>query len=197
MNDLPNIDPNDHPLATRAGLPEALRVLLDEYPREAWDADPGFSELIRFWLDRHLMFRRMIGIIGNEAEHMLDRKTEPRRFAAQLGRVGSMFVSELHGHHMIEDHQYFPRLKLFDPRVARAFDILDRDHHALDAHLERFTAEANAALSVIGDDGEGRDEAGAFMTGLRRLEGFLDRHLVDEEEVIVPVLLRHVPDGVM
>ena len=31
-------------LETRSGLPEAMRILLAEYPREAWEADPNFSD---------------------------------------------------------------------------------------------------------------------------------------------------------
>lgn len=186
---------SDLTLETRAGLPDALRVLLAEYPREAWEADPGFSELIRFWLDRHLMFRRILEALSAEAEKRLDRQSDPARYAAHLARFGSMFVGELHAHHSIEDYQYFPRLKGLDPRLSRAFDILDKDHHALDAHLERFTEDANSTLQAISGGAEARDETGAILHGLRRFEGFLDRHLVDEEEVIVPVLLRHVPSG--
>ena len=30
----------DLPIETRPGLPDALRVLLRDYPREAWEQDP-------------------------------------------------------------------------------------------------------------------------------------------------------------
>ena len=39
---------SDLDLSHRTALPDALRVLLAEYPREAWEADPTFSALIRF-----------------------------------------------------------------------------------------------------------------------------------------------------
>ena len=49
--------PDDLALGVRAGLPDALRVLLADYPREGWESHPHFTGLVRFWLDRHLMFR--------------------------------------------------------------------------------------------------------------------------------------------
>lgn len=190
---------NDTELAleNRAGLPDAIRVLLDEYPREAWEADPNFSGLIRFWLDRHLMFRRLVGVMRDETGQALDAELEPRVFAAHLSRYGSMFTSELHGHHSIEDAHYFPTLKTLDARVARGFDILDSDHHALDGHLSDFADAANAVLRSVAAGTDSRDPVAAFGRHLARMETFLDRHLVDEEEIIVPVLLRYTPAGLV
>ena len=36
-----------------------------------------------------------------------------------------------------------------------------------------------------------QDGAGRFQTELAKLEGLLDRHLIDEEDLIVPVILRY------
>ena len=111
-------------LEQRTALPDALRVLLQDYPREAWESDANFSALIRFWLDRHLRFRRMMGMMREETEQVLDRAIEARGYGARLGRIGSMFMGELHGHHSIEDAHYFPHLKVLDARIGRGFDIL-------------------------------------------------------------------------
>ena len=184
-------------LETRAGLPEALRVLLQDYPREAWESDPHFSGLIRFWLDRHLMFRRLVATMRTEAEQALDRAMEERVFGAHLSRYGSMFIGELHGHHSIEDAHYFPVMKTLDSRIERGFDILDHDHHAIDRHLGEFTDVANRALSSIAESKPATDEIAAFRKWLVRVEGFLDRHLVDEEELVVPVLLKYAPAGLV
>ena len=46
-------------LARRSGWPEDLRVLLDRYPRERWDAHANLGEMARFWLSRHAMFREL------------------------------------------------------------------------------------------------------------------------------------------
>lgn len=190
-----NDDTPDLALETRSGLPEALRVLLAEYPRDAWDADPNFSGLIRFWLDRHTMFRRLVGRMRHETEQTLDRAMDHRAFGAHLSRYGSMFVGELHGHHSIEDAHYFPVLKPLNRRIARGFDVLDLDHHAIEGHLAEFAETANVVLRAIAAGDAAIDPIADFGEGLGRMQVFLDRHLTDEEELVVPVLLRYAPAG--
>lgn len=179
----------DLALERRAGLPEALRVLLDAYPREAWQADPGFSGLIRFWLERHLMFRRLSERLETDTQALLDGRLDPARHAAVVGRFGSMFVGELHAHHNIKDMHYFPRLRAFEPRISAGFDLLDADHHAIDSHLAGYVEAANAVLRA--PEASRRDPAGAFLARARSFAALLDRHLTDEEDLVVPVLLRH------
>ena len=71
--------------------------------------------------------------------------------------------------------------------LARGFEILDRDHHALDDLLERFTRSANSVLQG--------GEPGPFREELVSFQRFLGRHLEDEEELVVPVILKHGADG--
>ncbi len=185
----------DYPLESREKFPDALRVLLEDYPREAWEAHDNFSALIRFWLERHLMFRRLLDALESETLRALDGNMEARLYVARLSRYGSLFIGELHGHHMVEDTHYFPQLKPLEAGLERGFDILDRDHHAIDGHLEGFTDDANAIMRAVGESGDWKAATGKFRTGLQHLTRFLDRHLVDEEELVVPVLLRHTPRG--
>ena len=37
-------------LETRQGLPDALRYLVEKYPRDIWESHRNFDELTRFWL---------------------------------------------------------------------------------------------------------------------------------------------------
>ncbi len=180
-----------YPLEARDALPEALRVLLAEYPREAWQANPNFSGLVQFWLERHVMFRRLIAAMQTDSEGLIERKLDPQDFARRLARYGSTFVTELHGHHHIEDAHYFPVLARTEPPIARGFEILDRDHQALDLHLDDFTKHANR---VIGAE-QIREASGSFLKTLKRLEHFLERHLTDEEDLIVPIILKHGEAG--
>lgn len=179
-------------LCKREGLPDALTVLLKEYPRDSWEGHPGFEGLVRFWLDRHMMFRRLLDVLTSETRKRLDNKTDPTAFRAYLSRYGSMFVSELHGHHNIEDMHYFPVLKKLDPRVSRGFDILDRDHHELDDNLRRYVEAANAAINA---DRTSTREIGAFLRETQTLEAQLSRHLIDEEELVVPAILKYGAGG--
>lgn len=175
-------------LTCRDGLPEALKELLRDYPRSDWRQDRNFAGLVEFWLDRHMMFRRLCDTLRNDAEALVDGDMAPERMQGRLSRYGGLLVQQLHGHHQIEDLHYFPVLSRRESALERGFEILDRDHHALDDLLGRFTGSANAILQGGGDPGRFRDELVAF-------EGFLSRHLEDEEDLIVPVILKHGPDG--
>jgi len=180
-------------LETRTGLPDALRVLLEDYPRESWESHPNFDGLTRFWLERHLMFREILARLQTDAEAMLDRRIAPRAYGQRLSRLGGMFLNELHGHHMIEDHQYFPMLSGRETRLAAGFELLDADHHALDGHLNALADAANAVLRGLGA-GDATDDTGRLHAALGGFAPFLDRHLVDEEDLVVPVILKHGPD---
>ena len=182
-------------LASRTGLPDALRILLQDYPRDAWAANPRFEGLVRFWLDRHLMFRRMLAALRDDTQALLDGRIDPQAQAARLSRIGARLVGELEGHHQIEDGHYFPLLAAAEPRLVRGFDLLDADHHALDGVIGGFVQGANGLLSVWQDDAARPGAAGRFLTVLTDTDRLIDRHLVDEEDLIVPVILHHGPDG--
>lgn len=179
---------DDLDLIRRTGLPDALRVLVAELPRDEWEAHPAFRGLAAFWLDKHLMFRRLATILREETQARLDKALDPAAHAARVSRLGGMYLGELHGHHNVEDAHYFPLMAGLDSRVARGFELLDADHHALDALLAEFADRANA---VIRAGAEGHDAAGAFLDTVARMEGFVDRHLEDEEDIVVPLILRH------
>lgn len=184
----------DYPLESRDRLPDALRVLLEDYPREAWEADPGFGGLVQFWLQRHLMFRRMMELMSTETETMLDGG-EAARFGQAVSQIGSRFVGELQMHHQIEDAHYFPVLAAHDPRIRKGFEILDKDHHALDGHLAGFVSSANAALQGLSSAEDPKRLVSGFQDELARLTALMDRHLEDEEELVVPVILAHGTAG--
>ena len=178
-------------LAQRQALPDALHVLLREYPRDSWQTDPGFNDLIAFWLDRHLMFRRLMAEMRKGTEALLDRKLDADRFGAMVSRYGGMFVQQLHGHHTIEDQHYFPMLVQKDARIEKGFAILDKDHHDLDEYLSSFVTRANEVIGLRADRDKLQTAAGRFQDELSQLETLLDRHLIDEEDLIVPVILRY------
>lgn len=184
----------DLSLFTREGLPDALRVLLRDYPRDGWERDPNFHGLVSFWLSMHLQFRDGLALMRDDAEAVLDRRMDARDWGGRLSRVGGQFVQHLHQHHGIEDHHYFPILSQRDPRLTRGFAILDTDHTDLHGLIDGFVEGANAALSSL-DAPDLRSQAGRVHEMLGRFERFLNRHLTDEEELVVPVLLRDGETG--
>ena len=178
-------------LETRAALPEDLRVLLADYPRRIWGAHPNFGPTTRFYLDRHAMFREAFAVMRRLVAESLDAPRPSERVGRDLSRVGGFFLQELHTHHSVEDHHYFPALMRLEPRLVRGFEILDRDHHALHDALDRFAAAANGALSALAP-GAGGDPKRAFSAldrELSRFDPMLDRHLSDEEEIVIPIML--------
>lgn len=173
-------------LEHRKKLPDALRVLLEQYPRDTWQDHKNFTEMVTFWLSRHLMFRQLVATLQSDAEAVLDQRADPNFLGKRVSKLGSTLLNELHTHHMVEDHHYFPQLNRLEPRLIRGFSILDADHHDLDKLLERYATAANGVIQGNVEVGQYRDHVVSFTT-------FLDRHLVDEEELIVPVILKHGP----
>ncbi|MDU8928380.1 hemerythrin domain-containing protein [Alisedimentitalea sp. MJ-SS2] len=155
------------------------------YPRDTWGAHPGFRDKTRHWLGAHQMFRRLGNLVRSETEGDLDRARDPEDYAARLSYFGDALVRNLHGHHGWEDHSYFPELSVADPRFDAGLEILEKDHAALDRVLDRYTRVANRTIKLIQlDESAARDEAEA-------VEAFLARHLSDEEELAVPIILHH------
>jgi len=184
----------DLDLSTRTGLPDALRILVEQIPREAWQAHPNFGGMVQFWLERHLMFRQLLDRLETEAQASLSNDLDPKAYAARLSRLGGFFLQQLHGHHHIEDTHYFPRLIQLDPRLERGFGILDTDHHALDGLLNSFADGANAVLQAP-DPKSMRTATGDLEQQIGRFQTFLNRHLTDEEDLIVPVILKSGFEG--
>jgi len=173
-------------------MPPTMRILLDDYPRDSWDAHPGFKEKTKHWLGAHQMFRRLGELVRSETELYLDKSREPDDFAGRLSYYGNALVANLHGHHNWEDKSYFPELSAADPRFDAGLEILERDHQELDRVLDRFTETANRSIKLIHlDEPQAREEAGRLHGLAGTIEAFLDRHLADEEELAVPIILHH------
>lgn len=181
------MDPSvtDTALATRPGLPPHLRVLVEDLPRLKWEAQPDFGGLAAFWLDRHLAFRHLTSLLQSDVETLLNGNMSAQDHAQRLAHYGTSLLQSLHGHHQIEDDHYFPMMAKMDPRVSPAFSLLDADHHALDALIAGFADTANAVLQ------NGPDAAQKFHHTLLQFNRQLIRHLEDEEEIVIPVILMH------
>jgi hypothetical protein len=173
-------------------MPAAMRVLFGQYPRDSWEAHPGFREKTQHWLGAHQMFRRLGKLVRIETELYLDQRRAPEDYATRLSYYGDALVQNLHGHHGWEDHSYFPELSAADPRFDAGLKILEKDHEALDGVLDAFNSSANRAIELIHlDEKQARDEAGNLHGVAETIEALLVRHLSDEEELAVPIILHH------
>jgi len=183
-------------LARRTGWPDDLRALLQRYPREQWEGHANLGEMARFWLARHAMFRELAGMI-RQIEHefregRLPVAEFPRQFVPRL----QFLLQQLDVHHQVEDHHHFPLFRAADARLARGFDVLEGDHEAIHGDMARVAEAANALLRALSSDADSvRARSDDYAQASGALIGGLLRHLDDEEDLIVPLILDRGEDA--
>ncbi|MHB2265157.1 hemerythrin domain-containing protein [Aliihoeflea sp. PC F10.4] len=177
-------------LQARSGLPDDLRVLVEKYPREDWTAHPNIHGMASMWLQRHAMFRELGGVLTGAITDYREGRNDAKQFAQFFAPRLNFFLGQLDGHHNIEDHHYFPIFAQAESRLKRGFEILDSDHHLIHDALEMNAQTANAFLQALdGDDDAQRYAADAYADENARLVAMLARHLDDEEDLIIPLIL--------
>lgn len=183
-------------LARRSGWPEDLRVLLARYPREQWDSHANLGNMARFWLSRHAMFRELSGAIGHITAQFRAGHLPAGEFARQFVPRLQFMLDQLNVHHQIEDLHYFPIFRDADARLTRGFEVLEGDHHHIHSDMARTAETANALLQALHGDPDSlrrcgddyADASGLLLIGLMR-------HLDDEEDLIVPLILDRGEDA--
>jgi hypothetical protein len=175
--------------------PAELRFLLERHPRATWPAQQRLSAA--FWLEVHGQLRRDSAGLAAAADDYRSERTS----AAQLAVIAAPrlrgLIARMQGHHQIEDVEYFPAFREIEPRLARGFDLLERDH----AELEGRVAAALAALAELHAAAQRGSPASThatlelaaqrYVATAARLCEELAAHLVDEENLVVPVLIEH------
>lgn len=185
-----------HNIHTRQGLPDEMQILLRDYPREVWPDHPNFARSIQNWMGAHAMFRQLGKITTTDTEAFLQKDMDPERYASRLGHFGTLLVRNLHGHHTWEDRDYFPELMAADDRFEAGLEMLETDHEVLDQTLDTFTRTANRFLKLSElDPKQAYEEASGLRDQTEAIGRFLTRHLTDEEELVVPILLHHKMRG--
>jgi len=180
----------------RTDLGEDMHVLLRDYPRDTWPGHPNFASSIQNWMGAHSMFRQLGEITRVETENYLSKTRAPEEFCARLAHYGNMLTGNLHGHHTWEDRSFFPELRQADDRFSNGLETLEKDHETLDGTLDEFTRQANRVIKLVDlDEAQARDEAGPMQETIARIEQILNRHLADEEDLVVPILLHHKMRG--
>ncbi len=181
-------------LSRRTGWPEHLRLLLERYPREVWPSHANLGHTAQFWLQRHDMFRGLGQALRSGTNLFREGEVALPAFRSWMAPRLQHFLSDLHAHHQIEDLSYFPIMRTAEPRLIRGFEVLENDHVAIHGSIERLAHETNAFL---GEDDPDRlrtasdrfsDAGDALLSGLLR-------HLDDEEDLIIPLILDRSEGG--
>lgn len=180
----------DLSLTTRAGLPDDLRLLLVRYPREVWSAHPNLGQMASFWLSRHAMFREIGGMLGDASDRFRNGQIDAQHFAEFFSPRLQFLLQQLHAHHHIEDDHYFPIFRKADARLVHGFEMLEGDHDQLAVSIENSVEAANGFLRALGGPPDAlRSSVESYMQQSAVLLNGLTRHLDDEEDLIVPLIL--------
>jgi len=194
--DSPDTDILD--LDRRAGLPAEWLYLCERHPRARWPGHAGLGMTAQFWLDRHDGFRRLGAALDQATQRFLGGGQQADDFQGWFVPRLQMLLGELHGHHQVEDHHYFPVFRRMEPGLAAGFELLDRDHKLLHADLYATADAANAFLQALARSPQDAEAPGAAYaeTSTRLLNRML-RHLDDEEDLVIPLLIERGESGLM
>ena len=166
--------------------------MLERHPRATWSSRE--TPAIEFWLGVHNGFRRDTVALTALGQDFLDRRLRASELAVIAGARLRDLVALLRGHHEVEDDHYFPILRESHPDLGKGFDLLARDHVTLAqdvraalAALGELTASAQAPSGATPDAAQ--LAGGRFVSHSERLYRGLLRHLDDEEDLVIPVLI--------
>jgi iron-sulfur cluster repair protein YtfE (RIC family) len=196
MTGLQKATPAELALDSRHGWTADLRVLIDRYPREVWQGHANLGAMAQFWLSRHDMFRE-IGMALDAAVVAFRHGTATAEdFRAWLPPRLQFFLQQLNAHHQVEDLHYFPVFQAAESRLAHGFDVLESDHLAIHQSIERAVETANAFVRTPVNDARPLCKAGdTYAAANNALLRQLRRHLDDEEDLIIPLILDRTEAG--
>lgn len=179
-------------LASRSGLPEQYRYLLADLPRDRWHG-ADVAAMARFWLQMHSGFRREVATMDALTGQWRSGALALPDLHRQLIPTLQQFLQHLDGHHNIETHHYFPTMRQVEPRIGAGIDLLDRDHDVIHGHLETlFQTGLAFHQGVSGNAATAGDAAARLADALDTAGPSLSRHLEDEEDIVVPLITKHV-----
>ena len=177
---------------TRTGWPEELRTLLERYPRDSWRSQG--NDMAQFWLDKHDYFRHQAAAMSDMARSFRNERLQAGEFAAWLAPRLQGFLGALHGHHQIEDFHYFPAFRAAEQSLGPGFDVLGSDHELIHKAIVDIVEKTNTFLRTLGEpspaalDAQKR-AAEDYIETSELAFGRLGRHLDDEEDLIIPIML--------
>jgi hemerythrin-like domain-containing protein len=190
MTELIKTAPAALALDTRSCWPADLRLLMDRYPRDAWEGHANLGSMARFWLQRHDMFREIAAALTDATAAFRDGTATAQDFRAWFPPRLQFFLQLLNAHHQVEDLHYFPVFQAAEAKLAHGFTVLEADHDTIHESIATTVDTANAFLRAAMNDPDAlRTVADLYIASSGKLIGQLTRHLGDEEDLIIPLIL--------
>lgn len=179
-------------LDQRNGWPAELRELLEHYPRDTWAAHD--CSMAQFWLEIHDGFRRECVALQADIDDYRHERAAMAEFAVRSSSRLHRMIFHLHGHHQIEDFHYFPSFRAAEARLAAGFDTLGADHEQLQRDIAAALDASGTFLSAahaagVENSTAQRHAADRYIAASETLYRRLCRHLNDEEDLIVPLMI--------
>ena len=128
---------------------------------------------------------------ADTTEQFRQRQFSPQDFVQAFVPQCNRFLGGLHAHHHHHESEvYFPIFAAADARIRHGIDLLNADHEAIDAQVQ---AMAKAANTLLGAAQQPRDAQlyalDTYSDQQEQLMRLLNRHLEDEEDIVVPMVL--------
>jgi hypothetical protein len=166
--------------------------LLERYPHASWRETESSSA--RFWLHVHDGFRYECAALVDLIDELHRGRLEPSALAARAAPRLRGTIVHLHGHHEIEDYHYFPAFRSHEPELAAALDVLEQDHQRLLLDMDLASQAAQDLLDAVASNAPDavtaqRHAAATFARAVGQFCRHLERHLAEEEDLVIPLLL--------
>ncbi|WP_019026848.1 hemerythrin domain-containing protein [Colwellia piezophila] len=176
----------------RKGLPAAIKSQLLPLAREQWSQHARYGGKASFFIQYHgdllataAYLKQLLATLldGSQTLFTWQQLKDPLSAAQYL-------VDRAHNHHQIEEQVYFPKFREIMPQLSKGIDLLDKDHQSLDLALDDLS---NMVMSITmgmnTSDVINKQQVKLLTDSILHLQRILQRHLYDEEEVIIPIFL--------
>jgi hypothetical protein len=188
---------NENHVEKRSCLSPVMRASMFDVPRQAWRSSPRFRGEPEHWTQIHKALLSASASLASWTEQFSNNEDDARRavMATQISDLGHRLVHHAHSHHHIEDHYFFPVFLRLHPQLQHPLELLDGDHKVLAEVLDDLErAVAAFPVDPAGGDRDRRDawlKAGeAIGPAAKRLDSLFVRHINDEEEICIPIMLQ-------
>ena len=176
-------------LSLRDGVsPDILPGMLPA-DRAAWNETPAFLGLPDELQRVHAAMTEASTRLVNGLEVLLD---EPEGSLQELmgltgmNHLGVELVDRVGHHHAYEDSSVLPQFLSMFPEMEMVVELLERDHDFLDKVLAR----SRDLFLALEPEVSAKPNVNIALRSAKELQQVLHRHTYDEEDLLIPALLR-------